>query len=177
MSLDRVQKTGPIFDTQKLDWMNGVYIRNLTPEDLKERLQPFLPSDFPHDKYEVIIPLVFERLVTLKDVEELTAFFYRDIEIDPVLLQKKSTSEEVKTQLYELEQTLERISDWTASVLEENIRSLQEKHDYKKKQYFMMIRVAVTGKQATPPLFETMEIIGKDVVLQRIHTSLHLLDT
>lgn len=168
MTLDRVQKTGPIFDMQKLDWMNGIYIRNLSPEELKERLLPFLPADFPKELYEKIIPLVFERLVTLKDIEVLTDFFYRDITIEPQVLQKKSNGQEVAQQLDELHHELTNISIWSATSLEETIRRIQEKNEYKKKQYFMMIRVAVTGKQATPPLFETMEILGKDTVLQRV---------
>lgn len=176
MTLDRVQTTGPIFDIQKLDWMNGVYIRNLTPEELKRRIHPFLPEDFPHDKYEVIMPLVFERLVTLKDVEELTSFFYRPIIIDTQLLLKKSTAQEVKAQIIEIKSVLETVMEWKAESLEQTIRQIQEHKDYKKKQYFMMLRVAVTGKQATPPLFETMEVIGKDRMIERLAQAITLIE-
>jgi glutamyl-tRNA synthetase len=79
MSLDRIQKTGPIFDTKKLDWMNGVYIRALPYDELKLRLSNFLPADFPHHLFDAILPLIMERLVTLADIEELSSFFYRPV--------------------------------------------------------------------------------------------------
>ncbi|HYD35433.1 MAG TPA: glutamate--tRNA ligase [Vitreimonas sp.] len=168
MSLDRIQKTGPIFDTQKLDWMNGQYIRSLSPEELKVRLEPYLPADFPQEKFDVILPLVFDRLVTLRDIEEFTTFFYRDIEIDQTLLLKKSIAEEVSSQLSATLEKMQTVSEWTHEALEAAIRELQAAHDWKKSQYFMMVRIAVTGRQATPPLFETMAVLGKEVVLARL---------
>jgi len=72
MSLERIQKTGPVFDTKKLDWMNGIYIRQLSADELKKRVQPYLPSDFPDHRLEEFLPLVVDRLVTLKDIDELT---------------------------------------------------------------------------------------------------------
>ena len=65
------------FDLKKLNWLNGVYIRQLPLPALKKRLQPFLPADFPVDKLDAILPLVVERLVTLAEIEALTSFFYR----------------------------------------------------------------------------------------------------
>ncbi len=169
MSLDRIQKTGPVFDTQKLDWMNGQYIRALSQAELFDRLTPFLPEDFPHQKMDQLLPLVAERLVTLKDIEQLTAFFYREIEHSPEVLLKKSSAEEVIGQLQETIAALENISTWNTAELETALRSLQEKHDWKKSQYFMMIRVSVTGQTATPPLFETMEVLGKELTLKRLN--------
>jgi glutamyl-tRNA synthetase len=177
MSLDRIQKTGPVFDVQKLDWMNGMYIRALPAAELVERLQPFLPDDFPQDKMDQILPLVVERLVTLKDIEALTTFFYREVAHDPALLLKKATAEEVSPQLKETLTTLEAIETWTVADLETAIRSLQEKHDWKKSQYFMMIRVAVTGLTATPPLFETMEVLGREVTLARLHQAQEMISS
>jgi glutamyl-tRNA synthetase len=99
MSLDRIQKTGPVFDNAKLDWMNGMYIRQLPITELTKRLAPYLPADFPNERMDELLPLVVERLVTLRDIEELTSFFYRDIAIDLSVITKKSTSEEVATQI------------------------------------------------------------------------------
>jgi len=168
MSLDRIQKTGPVFDIKKLDWMNGMYIRQLPAAELKKRLEPFLPSDFPRERFDEILPLIVERLVTLKDVEELTSFFYRPVTVDKKELLKKSSAEEVSTQLQLTQEALTNIKDWTVANLEHTLRELQEKHDYHKSQYFMMLRLSVTGRTATPPLFETMAVIGRDVVLQRL---------
>jgi glutamyl-tRNA synthetase len=175
MSLDRIQKTGPVFDVQKLDWMNGQYIRSLSPEALKQRLQPYLPADFPQNKFDQLLPLVLERLVTLNDIESLTAFFYRDITIDAALLVKKSSVEEVSAQLDQTMTALEKCSNWTALEIEPAIRALQEAQAWKKGQYFMMLRLAVTGQSATPPLFETMEVLGKDKVLSRLQQAQQLL--
>jgi glutamyl-tRNA synthetase len=175
MSLDRIQKTGPVFDVNKLDWMNGMYIRQLPQEELIQRLQPYLPSDFPHSKMSEILPLVMERLVTLKDIESLTDFFYREFEPDTTLITKKSTPEEVAAQLRQTKSTLEQMTEWTVPTLETTIRQLQEQQEWKKNQYFMMVRVVATGKQATPPLFDTLAVLGKEVVLHRIERVLTLL--
>jgi len=171
MSLDRIQKTGPVFDTKKLDWMNGIYIRNLTHEELKKRLNSFLPSDFPLQKMDAILPLILERLVILKDVEELTSFFYRDITFDVELLLKKSNSDEVSAQLQDTIMRMKE-TDWSKTALEEAIRLLQEEKNWKKSQYFMLLRVAVTGKTATPPLFETLEVLGQQTTLDRLERAL-----
>lgn len=177
MSLDRIQKTGPVFDTKKLDWMNGVYIRNLSRQELVKRLEPYLPADFPRERMDTLLPLVLERLVTLKDIEELTAFFYRPIEVTAQVLSRKTTPEVAATQLSETISALEKNQSWKASELEVLIRQLQEKHEYKKSQYFMMIRVALTGKEATPPLFDTMAALGKELTLERLKHAQHLLSS
>lgn len=175
MSLDRIQKTGPVFDSKKLDWMNGVYIRNLPTDELISRLQPYLPVDFPHDRMKQLLPLVIERLVTLKDIEELTSFFYRPIDVSAIVLSKKSSPDQVSQQLEETIQVLNVIETWTHEALEQALRGLQEKHEYKKSQYFMMLRQAVTGREFTPPLFETMAALGKDLTLERLSSAQHLL--
>jgi glutamyl-tRNA synthetase len=175
MSLDRIQKTGPVFDVKKLDWMNGVYIRNLSAEELKKRLDPYFPADFPKEKYDQIVPLVVERLVKLGDIEELTSFFYRPIQLEKEVVIKKSTAEEVTAQLQKTIEVISSGKEWSTHQLETDIRQLQEENQYKKSQYFMMVRVAVTGRQATPPLFETMTVLGKEETLKRLQAALDLL--
>lgn len=140
-------------------------------EDLLTRLKKYIPDDFPQNKLDVILPLVYERLERLSDVEELTDFFYRDIEIDQALLLKKGNKELVTKQLEELRAKLSEI-DWSLENIEKAIRGLQTEHDYKKGQFFMMVRIAVTGKKATPPLFETIEVLGKDLTLKRLQSAL-----
>lgn len=174
MTLDRIQKTGPVFDTQKLDWMNGLYIRNLPLDELKQRLSPFVPSDFPAELMDQVLPLILERLVTLKDFTELTSFFYQPITHDLELLTKKSSAEEVKLQLTETLAALKALPVWTHEVIEQELRRLQEAGNWKKSQYFMMVRVAITSKAATPPLFETMAVIGQATVIERLSQALNL---
>ena len=164
-----------VFDLQKLDWLNGVYIRNLSHSELKSRIKTYIPAQVTDQMLDDILPLINERLVKLSDFEELSSFFYSSIELDPQLLLKKSTLEDVSSQLAELQSALESIQDWKLSELETVIRALQEKHQWKKSQFFMMVRVAVTGKVATPPLFETMTVIGKQVIIERLLAAQELL--
>ena len=134
-----------------------------------------MPADFPKDKLNEILHLVRERLEKLSDIENLTSFFYREIKQEERLLLKKSNKEDVITQLNLTKDVLSKIDDWNTANIETVIRNLQENNDWKKGQYFMMVRITVTGKKATPPLFETMEIIDKDVVLKRFDQAIALL--
>jgi glutamyl-tRNA synthetase len=165
-----ISKKSVAFDMAKLGWINGMYIRKMWAEDrasFEEKISKFLPADFPKNKSSQILELIYERLEKLSDVEELSDFFYRDLDLDSSLLLKKANPEIVSGQLEKLGAALEKI-DWTLENLEQTIRDLQSENDYKKSQYFMMIRVAVTGKKATPPLFETIEILGRETTLARI---------
>lgn len=172
-SIERIALTAPVFDIEKLNWFNGIYIRKLSDVELIKRLAPFIPADCPAEMVAQALPLIKERLVTLKDFEELTEFFYRNIIVDQAILTKKSNLEEVKMQLSTTNQVLSTIDgkSWTHANIEQKVRSLAQKHGWKPSQYFMMLRVAVTGKTATPPLFETMEVIGREKVLTRLSQS------
>lgn len=172
-SIDRVTLTAPVFDVDKLNWYNGQYIRALSEEDLISRLSPFIPSDCPGDVAKRIIPLIKERLVTLKDFEELTKFFYRDITIDRSILHKKSNDEQVKIQLELSVKTIEQLNEaeFTPVKLEEVFRAVCHDNEWKPSQFFMMLRVAVTGETATPPLFDTMAVIGQEKVASRLRTA------
>lgn len=164
-----------VFDLKKLDWMNGMYIRQLSIDELKDKIKPFLPIDFPKEKLDMILPLISERLVTLGDIEELTSFFYRDIEIDEKLLLKKATPELVKVQLELLSEKFSQLEEWSLEEIENIIRSTQEEKDWHRGQYFMMIRIAMTGRKASPPLFETMEVLGREIVVERLRGSILVL--
>lgn len=165
-----------VFDLNKLAWINGIYIRKLSEADLSQRLENFLPSDFPAGLLPKVLPLVMERLVKLSDISELTSFFYRDISFETELLLKKSLAAEVILQLSLSTDVLKDLTDFSLAEIETSLRTLQEKSDWKKSQYFMLLRVAVTGKTATPPLFETMLVLGKELVLARLATAKQLVE-
>lgn len=156
------------FDYKKLNWINGIYIRKLSLEELKNKIARFLPNDFPMEKFDAILPLVQERLETLAQIEELTSFFYRDIEHKKEELLAKATPELVKEQLDKTIGVLSNLKDWTLSNIETALRDLQAETDWKKSQYFMLIRIAATGKSATPPLFETLHVIGQTETVKRL---------
>lgn len=157
-----------VFDLEKLKWINGVYIRQLPVPELKKRLMPFLPSDFPQEKLDEIVPLVLERLVTLKDIEELTTFFYRDIEVEPEQLLKKVDVALAREQLMQTRLTLDKIGTWSVPAVEDAVRTLQAATGWPKGQYFMMIRLVLTGRAATPPLFDTIYVLGRETSLARL---------
>lgn len=169
-TLERITLTAPVYDIEKLNWLNGQYIRALSDTELTTRLANFIPADCPKDMVDQLLPLIKERLVTLQDFESLTDFFYRDISVDSILLTKKSTPAEVKSQLTATNTSLSSIEDkdWTSENIEQKVRSLADTNSWKPGQYFMMLRVAVTGKTATPPLFETMSVLGREKCLARL---------
>jgi len=169
-----LSKNSVVFDTKKLDWINGVYIRKMKKTDLKKQLQNFLPADFPHHQIDEILPLVKERLIRLTDIEDLTSFFYRPVELDKALLIKRGDQVLASQQLTEINRKLGKIKEWSAPHLEKVIRKLQTETGWHKKQFFMMLRVAVTGLTATPPLFETMAVLGKKRVQERLEQALVL---
>jgi len=160
-----------VFDIKKLNWINGMYIRKLSMDQLEEKLQNFIPSAFPKEKFSDILPLIYERLEKLDDFADLTSFFFQEIEIPTNLLLKKSSVEEVTDQIESLIKAITPIN-WEVTTIETAIRELQEAKDWKKRQFFMMIRIASTGRKATPPLFETMQVIGKEAILQRLTQAL-----
>jgi glutamyl-tRNA synthetase len=180
MQLTRVQKTGPVFDLDKLNWYNGVYIRKMVAEQGLEALatklweEGFVPEDMNEELMKKVLPLVYERLVTLQDFASLTDFFVHEAIVDVELLLKKGNRELVRE---ELEKTIPKLQETTptAEEFEATIRKLGEQNGYKKAQYFMMLRIAVTGKKATPPLFETMLALGKEQTIARLEKVLQLL--
>lgn len=159
------------FDLKKLQWLNGIYIRQMSLDELSRAIEQFLPGGFPKEKLAAILPLVSERLILLTDIDELTDFFYQKITVDKNLLLKKADEELVKLQLQQTVSKLKEISNWQTQDIEAAIRNLQESSDWHRGQYFMMLRVAITGKKATPPLFETMTVINKGMVLDRLDSA------
>ncbi len=184
-SIDRIVKSGAIFNLEKLTWMNGMYIRNLSEGDLVGRivqtLDDSLSSEVPRpiseDYVGAITPLVQERLKTMTDVPALMDFFFIE-ELDyPTddLIQKGMDRAETTLAL---ESALERVSgleSWSTESLEGELRPLAEELSVKTGQLFGAIRVAVTGRKAAPPLFETMAVLGRDKSLHRLRKSVHSL--
>jgi glutamyl-tRNA synthetase len=184
-SLERIGKTGAIFNREKLDWMNGVYIRKMTPEEFFEAAQPYLMTDIDagkavisDEKYvKAALALVQERARTLAGVAELTRFFFVDeLGYQPELLVGDKMSRESVTQaLKASQQKLTPLSAFDADSLEGVLRPLAAELGLKTGQLFGTLRVAVTGRTAAPPLFQTMAVLGKERCLRRIEAALHRL--
>ena len=183
-SLERVSKTAAIFNKEKIDWMNGMYIRSLSPCEFADRITPFLEKSLPAeiarplDKSYIrsIAPLIQDRAKLLSEVAELTDFFFADkLNYDAKLLLNKIEKTQSTQILQVVFEKLKSADTWTTQMLEETIRPLTAEMNLKPGIFFGVIRVAVTGKTATPPLFETMEVLGKDRCIKRITTAIEKL--
>ncbi|MFC1902770.1 glutamate--tRNA ligase [Chloroflexota bacterium] len=186
-SLERVSKTAAIFNQDKLEWMNGVYIRGLTLEDFTQRALTFLERDLPAgikrplsiDYIGRIMPLIQERAKTLAEVAGLTQFFFVDkLDYDSSLLIGKKMTPELSIKALEIsEHRLKQLEKFNTDSLEALLRPLAEELGLKTGQLFGTLRVAVTGRTAAPPLFQTMSVLGKEQCLRRIEAALNRLQT
>jgi glutamyl-tRNA synthetase len=172
-SLEGVSKSPAAFSYDKLEWMNGVYIRQLELDDLAGRLLPFLTgAGLLADLATVrrIVPLVQERLKKLTEVVEWTDFFFTaELDYDPqLLIGKKMTAEESLATLRKARETLAVLPDFEEDTLEEALRALADELGLKARQLFGIVRVAATGKKVAPPLFGTLGILGRERVLERL---------
>ncbi|MCX7911635.1 MAG: glutamate--tRNA ligase [Dehalococcoidales bacterium] len=184
-TLERISKTSAVFNIEKLNWMNGVYIRSLNVEDFTMRALPFLEKGLPPEAKRPldiayvrrVMPLVQERVKKLTEVPALTKFFFVETLDYPaeLLIAKNMTRQNT---LHALEVSLKRLSELASfdeTVLENLLRPLAEELGLKTGQLFSVLRTAVTGETATPPLFQTMAVLGKDRCLRRISLALEKL--
>ena len=184
-SLERVSRTAAIFNQDKLNWMNGLYIRNMSLEDFTQQALPFLERDLPSevkrplpaDYVRQIMPLIQERAKTLAEVTELTQFFFTDkLDYDASLLIAKKMNRESTIQALNIAQEkLKQLAVFDNDALETLLRPLAVELGLKTGQLFGALRTAVTGRTATPPLFDTMAVLGKKRCLERIEAALEKL--
>lgn len=178
-SLDRVQRSGARFDEQRLLWMNGHYIRELSVDELFERSREFWPENTTSatdDYKKQVLSLIQERLKFLAEIPELTAFFFTDLPVNMDLIDgnkqlKKFEHAELKTLL---EQAKDQIaaSDFTVQDLTDHLNSLLEMTGQKPGVLFSLIRIATTQAPASPGLADTMHVLGHETTLRRIETTL-----
>jgi glutamyl-tRNA synthetase len=165
-SLEHLNPAPAAINFSKLDHFNGVHIRGLAPADLAARIKPFLETaGYVVDDHKLLkaIPIIQVRLVTLDDAVDFAGFFFKDTVNPPVeeLIGKNMSaaqSAEVARRAYDLLASLDEISPESAG------------------QFFGILRVAITGQTVSPPLLESMHIIGKEVVLERIRTAAERLE-
>jgi nondiscriminating glutamyl-tRNA synthetase len=186
--IGQVHKGGAVFDRERLEWLNGQWIRRLDADDLIDRLRPFvekeleagriqwMPSD---EELRALLPVVQERLPTLSAVGDLVGFLWvEDVDTDPGTLVPKRW--DVATTQEGLRAARETIADvgeiaFEADELEPPLRALAEARGWKAGDLFMAIRVAVTGRTATPPLFDTLVALGQQRTLARIDRAISVL--
>jgi nondiscriminating glutamyl-tRNA synthetase len=188
--LSTVNSSGAIFDRERLEWLNGQWIRRLPPEDLIDRLRPYMERELAAGRIEwmpsegeirALLPVVQERLPTLAAVGDLIGFiFVKDVDPDPaVMIPKRWDATTAVIGLRAARHTIAEVGPvtWEADEIEPPLRRLVEERGWKAGDLFMAIRVAVTGRTATPPLFDTMVALGHERTLARLDRAIERLET
>jgi glutamyl-tRNA synthetase len=187
-TLERIGKNPAVFDIEKLRWMNGVYIREVVSAD---RLVELLVERLDHDLspsaqrpidaglVRTLLPLIRERMQTLAEAAPMVEGFFTD-ELhhsrDELLGKKfKDNASGARDGLSKAKERLEALSAWDHATLESTLRALAEELATKPGDLFMLLRVAVTGKPVSPPLFESMEVLGRNRCLSRMEEAIRAL--
>jgi glutamyl-tRNA synthetase len=166
--LDRVSPSPAQFDYQKLDWMNGVYIRELSEEELAHRLVLWLGQngyDWDAELVARTAPLVQEKITKLSDYPGFAGFFFGDVELDTAELDGGGPM------LAAAEDALASLEPFDAEAIEATLRGKADELGLKPRQAFQPIRVALTGSRISPGLFESIELLGRDTTLKRLQAA------
>jgi len=184
----------PVFDITKLEWMNGVYIRQMDPEEFGDYLVDWLVNYGGEscpiaseaalknpEKVKQVALLEQGRLKKLVEFEEAARYFFEeetgtsDVNLVNLLEKRGRDQQTTVTQLQKTLEVLEKLSSWKVSSIQDALTSLKEKNSWQPKYFFMILRVAISGREITPPLFETIEVLGRKLVLKRIKKAIALL--
>ncbi len=159
-SFDRMSATGPIFNLEKLDWLNGLYIRELTPAELVTRLRAWLLND---EHLERLAPLVIERIKRLEDFVPMTTYFFGDdfkVSAEAMIPKKRDKRETYKV-VKTITEAVDDAREWTEESVEPLLFGLCETTGWSKREFFLTVRMALTGRKATPPMFGLVAALGK----------------
>ena len=162
-TLDRVGSSPAVFDFKKLEWLNGLYLRELPPDEYADRLVTYLREqgyDWDEALVRRSVPLVQEKIATLGEYPTFAGFLFQDVEPDPALVDGNV--------LTEAERAVEAAEPFTAEAIEQALRAVAEQLELKPREAFQPIRVAVTGSKVSPGLFESIELLGREPSLERI---------
>lgn len=162
--ISKFHKSAPVFDTQKLDWFNGQYLRKKSTNELIQLIKPYLDYKISDDKFIDIIPLVKERVSTLSEMADMMRFFFTRPEPQIVNVDH-------------LQVAIKVIQDtpWTKTDIESGLLQKVKDNNWKTGDFFMSLRLAICASRVTPPLTESMLILGKDEVLTRLSNSVQAL--
>ena len=183
-TLERVSKAPSIFDLKKLEWLNGYYIRSMSIDELTQACIPFLqraghlPDDLSGvdmERLKEIVALSQERIKVLSEINDMSDFFFGPPKYDP-----KSVKKTLPSQGRQVLMTLEKeLADtpWEPDALEAAVRGVADRLAIKAKDAFQPLRVAITGSLVSPPLVESMKILGRETCLERIRQGIALCES
>jgi glutamyl-tRNA synthetase len=179
-SLEHLNPSPAAINFTKFDYFNGLHIRNLATDDLARRIKPFfIKAGFDPDDQTLlkIAPILRERLQTLDDAPVFAGFFFKqEISYDPAELSVQGLSKSETAKLMrQIINIFEDLSDVRVDTVEPPMRKLVEKSGLKAGQVFGLMRIAITGQRVSPPLFESIEIVGKDITIKRLFKALDYL--
>lgn len=185
-SIENVTKHAAVFDLDKLNWMNSVYIRQADNKYLcsileeilvrRGRIKPEEITSAHREYWEKVIDLMKERIKYLAQLEEEASYFFtEEVEFDPPAFEQVLGGEGVEEILKDCEEMLSQIEDFRAPILEEAVREMAEKRGVKAAKFIHPLRVAVSGKKVGPGLFELLEVLGKEKVIKRIQRAKNLI--
>ena len=185
-SIERISKTAAVFNHDKLQWMNGTYLRELSHEDLLLQIMSVFESQLPDtvnrpisiEYVAQIIPLIQERINTLKEAATYADFFFiekPEYEAS-LLIGKKMTEESTLKALKSSQEILPTLQPFDHDTLENTLRAKADELGLKAGQLFSPLRVACTGRTASPGLFETMAVLGQERCLERIAMAIQKLE-
>ena len=179
--LDAVQKNSAVFDTKKLEWLNGEYIRALDPEDFIGRVLPEL-GDLTAEQeaaFRSLAPLVQERTKRLEEAAEQVQFLLvadDGFDYDEASWDKQMTKDFSRPSLDGALGVLEGVGEWDTDSIEAALRTWMEAEELSARKVLQPIRVALTGSAISPPLFESMDALGRESTLARIRRALAAMD-
>lgn len=173
-SFDDVVLGGPVFDIEKMSWVNGKYYREVLDE--KALGDHLLATVFDEARIRALVPLVRERIDKAEDLVPLTDYLFSgDVALEPEQIQpKKKTFKELGELFEKYADMLDRQVDYSPAALEQVTREFVEANDWKTRDFFMPLRFAITGRKASPPLFDVMTILGRPLVRRRLRTAVQV---
>jgi glutamyl-tRNA synthetase len=172
--LERISLGGPVFDLEKLTWLNGRYLRRMSNAQILERMRGHVLSE---GYLTDVLALVRERVDTLEGFWDYASFFfvgelrYDDATLLAMLPKGRAALELSKLLEALLEQHVDPLLEWNAASVEAALKACAERAGWAAKELFMSVRVAVTARSATPPLFETMAVLGKELCRRRLRAA------
>jgi glutamyl-tRNA synthetase len=176
--LRKIQASPAVANLERLDWLNGQFIRRLSPDELAARVAPKMPAVSPQ-ALTPLIPLVQERLRTLNDASEMLRFFFEEPDgyRPEQLIPKGRDPAATATALRAAAVTVGALSEWMPDAIEAALRALAEQLGWSSRDLFMALRVAITGRTVTPPLIESISRLEKATVVSRLERAARALAT
>jgi glutamyl-tRNA synthetase len=167
---NRFSPVGPIFDVEKLDWLNNQYIQRLDDTAFLERIRPYLPEQIDAQTLRPLVPALKERTKRLNEVwGQIDFLFPETVPVDRALLVKQwPNSAEIGEALAAAEDLVANAPVFEPAALEAAFDAETERRGWKRRAFFMTVRVAITGRTVTPPLFDTMRALGREKTLARL---------